>query len=242
MTTRLTSRVQPCDTDEPSPTPAPLLSTVSPPATTTTAPSAAVYDFYRHRSNQLLLAITSVFLCYGGGGAMFWFHAIYRGEQGPPISAPYHWLLDSTLGFIALSPALFFLLPMASQRLKGRASGHRPWAIGALFAVITTPGPIMHDQLVGKGTFLAQQATTVFGRNAAVAAQGLRAAEHPAWSECLLQLAVGLPVYILLTHVAFALSKRLSQPRAEQRTPVPGLLERISNGPQTGASKAIMGH
>lgn len=159
--------------------------------------------FYANRSSRLTLAITSVMLCYGGGGAMFWLHAIVRGEQGPAISAPYHWLLDSTLGFIALSPILFFLIPTAHRTLRRRL---HPLAVGAAFALVTTPGPVIHDKAVGGGTPLAQLATNIFGRDLGVAARNVHAVSHSATSECLLQLAVGLPVYGLLTGAAFALS------------------------------------
>lgn len=162
--------------------------------------------FYGQRSSRVTVAVTAVLLCYGGGGVMFWLHAIYRGEQGPTIAAPYHWLLDSTLGFVALSPVLFVLIPAAHYTVSRRLSRLQPLAVGAGFALVTTPGPVFHDQAVGGGTPLAQLATNVFGRDLAVAARNLHAVSHSASSECLLQLAVGLPVYVLLTQAAFALS------------------------------------
>jgi hypothetical protein len=137
---------------------------------------------------------------------MFWLHAIYRGEQGPPIAAPYHWLLDSTLAFIALAPALFFLIPTAHYIMNHCYRRFQPMAVGCAFAMITTPGPVIHDQAVGGGTPLAQVATKVFGRDMSVVARNLHAVSHSATSECLLQAAVGLPVYMLLTQAAFALS------------------------------------
>jgi hypothetical protein len=170
-----------------------------------TSGASHLRDFYSHRSSRIRVAIASVLLCYGGGAAMFWLHAIYRGEEGPAIAAPYHWLLDSTLGLVALAPAIFFLLPVAHHAIKH----HRrlqPFAVGAAFALITTPGPVIHDQAVGGGTPLAQLATNVFGRDMSVATRNLHAVSHSATSECLLQLAVGLPVYMLLMQAAFSLS------------------------------------
>jgi len=165
-----------------------------------------VGTFYAQRSSRVTAALTSVILCYGGGGAMFWLHAIYRGEQGPAIAAPYHWLLDSTLGLVALSPVIFFLIPAVHHLLSRHRAGVQALAVGAGFALVTTPGPVFHDQAVGGGMPLAQLATNVFGRDLAVAARNLHAVSHSASSECLLQLAVGLPVYIVLTQMAFALS------------------------------------
>ena len=46
--------------------------------------------FYSRPLGWLALLITSASLAYGGGGVMFWFHAIYRGEAGPPINDWYH--------------------------------------------------------------------------------------------------------------------------------------------------------
>jgi len=180
-----------------------------------------LHGFYSRRSHQVQFALTAIALCYGGGGAMFWLHAIYRGEAGPPISAPYHWFLDSTLGLVALAPAIFVLLPVTSRRLGGRRHGLQPVALGVLFAVITTPGPIMHDRVAGHGTPLAQLATSVFGRDAGVAARNLHAVSHSALSECLLQLGVGLPVYVILAHVALRLGRaRTANVRSAQVLPI----------------------
>ena len=65
-----------------------------------------------------------------------------------------------------------------------------------LFGVVTGPGPLLHDWLVGKGTFLADLAERVFGHDQAVAARTAEAATHSAASSVLLQIAVGIPVYV----------------------------------------------
>ena len=126
--------------------------------------------FYRHRSAWLTLAVTSVALCYIGGAAMFWFHAIALGEGGPAISWYAHWLLDSTFAFIALTPALFLIIPFAAWaagRLAAERSEHRPWLYvgltGGLFALVTVPGPIAHDLFVARGTWLADTVTGLIG-------------------------------------------------------------------------------
>lgn len=49
-----------------------------------------VGEFYARPGRGLELAVTSLMLTYGGGAVMFWLHAIYRGEQGPPIADVFH--------------------------------------------------------------------------------------------------------------------------------------------------------
>ena len=171
-----------------------------------------VLDFYVDRRALRLLAVTSVLLTYGGGVAMFWFHAIYRGEQGPAINAVSHWFLDSTLGFVGLSPVVLLLLPAASRLVR---SGDGPrhlrvlfWAVvmGASFALVTAPGPALHNLIAGEGRPLADWATDVFGQNAAVASRAVGARSHSNIVEGILQVAVGLPVYILVSWSALHLS------------------------------------
>jgi hypothetical protein len=168
-----------------------------------------LHDFYSLRTWQSTLVITAILLCYAGGGAMFYLHAIVMGEQGPAIAPVYHWLLDSTLGFIALTPALFFLIPATHHTLKHHAERHHPFAIGAAFAIITAPGPIIHDETVGRGSPGAQLATNFFGRDTAVINPAAHIVTHTVFAECGLQVLVGLPVYIFLSYLAFDARKRL---------------------------------
>ncbi|MFN2609220.1 MAG: hypothetical protein ABR511_15235 [Acidimicrobiales bacterium] len=153
---------------------------------------------YRRPSARLELAVTAVVLCYGGGAAMFSLHALYRGEAGPPINNWFHWGLDSTLGFVALTPVLALLLPLATRVVGGRTAWVRPLLVGATFTLVTGPGPMIHDRFVGAGRPLAHLATTVFGTDPSVALSHVGAVEHSLSSEVALQLAVGLPVYVLL--------------------------------------------
>ena len=171
-----------------------------------------IIDFYGDRRARRLLAVTSVLLTYGGGVAMFWFHAIYRGEQGPPISDVSHWFLDSTLGFVALTPVVLLLLP-AACRLVRSVSGARQlqvlfWAVlvGVSFALVTAPGPALHNLIAGEGQPLANWATDVFGQNAAVASRAIGAHSHSILIEGILQVIFGLPVYIFVAWSAFHLS------------------------------------
>lgn len=169
-------------------------------------------DFYVDKRALRLLAVTSILLTYGGGVAMFWFHAIYRGEQGPAISDVSHWFLDSTLGFVALSPVVLLLLPAASRLVRAT---DRPrylrvmfWAVlmGVSFALVTAPGPALHNLIAGEGRPLADWATDVFGQNASVASRAAGAQSRSGVIEGILQVAVGLPVYILVSWSALHLS------------------------------------
>ncbi len=163
--------------------------------------------FYSRPIGWLALLVSSATLAYGGGGVMFWFHAIYRGEKGPPINDWYHWAFDSSLGFIALTPALFFILPgalWAIDRTRLGASRAKAAAyvalVGVLFGVVTGPGPIMHDFLVGRDTALGKLAVDVFGRDPDVAARV--GGEYSTLSDVILQVAVGVPVYVTVALVA----------------------------------------
>jgi len=166
----------------------------------------AFVDFYRDPVAWLALAVTSVLMCYVGGAVMFWFHAIELGEGGPAISPYVHWFLDSTVGFLTLTPVLVLLLPVATWAAEALAGGVRtlvPWLYavlaGVAFAFVTTPGPIAHDLLVGRGTWLAAQVTEMFGDpNAPLAPRH----EYPVLAALTQQLGAGLPLYIALMLLA----------------------------------------
>ena len=164
--------------------------------------------YYADQSARRLLVVTSIFLTYGGGVVMFWFHALYRGEQGPAIDDVAHWFLDSTLGFVALSPVIFFLIPAAGRLTR---SMNRPRylrllffavLVGASFAFVTGPGPALHNLVAGEGRPLAEWATDVFGHNATVAGRALTAEPRSHVTEGILQVAIGIPVYVLLSWLA----------------------------------------
>ncbi len=178
----------------------------------------SVRAFYSRPLGWLALIVTTLFLSYGGGGVMFWFHAIYRGEEGPAIGNVYHWLFDSTLGFVALTPALFFILPSAlyaidrahirSERLK--AAGF-VFVVGVLFGVVTGPGPFMHDTLVGRTAPLGRAAVRIFGYDSGVAAHNATAVHHSPITEGVLQVLVGAPTYILMGLLALSVIRRLAR-------------------------------
>ncbi len=167
-----------------------------------TTERAAVAAYYSDGRAKLRLAATTLVLFYVGGAAMFWLHAIYRGEQGPPIAHGWHWMLDSSLGFVGLAPVVLVLLPLAQRLARGNLR-LEPVMVGGLFALLTTPGPKLHELIAGAGTPLARAATSVFGTDSQVAASHAHAVENSMVTEILLQLAVGLPVYVVLALVVW---------------------------------------
>lgn len=186
----------------------------------------ALRSFYSQRVGWVALLLTSTVMAYAGGAVMFWFHALYRGERGPAINPWFHWLLDSSLGFIGLTPALFLILPAALwilRRADRASSGVRVASylavVGVLFAAVTGPGPLLHDLVVGHGTVIARWAQGFFGYDPAVAAR--HAAEHPLWAESLYQVSLGVPVYIALASLGLAVirlvARRPTLPRAVGR-------------------------
>lgn len=193
-------------------------------APTHQAPRSAMHglrSFYSQPVGWLALVVTSWFVAYAGGGVMFWFHALYRGERGPAINPWLHWLLDSSLVFFGLMPALFFILPAALWILKG-ARGRSLLArsvryvilVGALFAVVTGPGPLGHDLLVGRGTLIARWAQGFFGYDPAVAAR--HTMEHSLLSEGILQVIIGLPVYTAAAMLGLLATRALSSLRSRR--------------------------
>ncbi len=182
---------------------------------------AQARTFYSQPLGWVALFVTSAILTYGGGSVMFWFHAIHRGEQGPPINDVLHWLLDSTLGFIALTPLLFFILPGALYALRGAATrGSRRKAaayvvlVGVIFGVATGPGPLLHDRLVGAGSPLGELVGMALPHDPAVSARNATATEHSALSEGLLQVIIGVPTYICAGLLAVAAVRAVSGSRS----------------------------
>jgi hypothetical protein len=176
---------------------------------------AAVWNgFYQHRLSYLALIVTSLMLCYVGGGAMFWFHAVELGEGGPAISWYAHWMLDSTFGFIALTPALAVIIPLAAWVAGEIGGGLRPrllpWlyavVAGAFFAVVTIPGPLAHNLIVGRGTWIANEATSLVGDPS----QPLTpVSDYPVLAALTQQLGAAVPIYLGLSLVSVLLIRRL---------------------------------
>jgi len=190
-----------------------------------------VREFYRQPFAWLLLVVTDLTLVYGGGAAMFWYHSYFLGEGGPAISPYLHWFVDSTAGLVGLTPVLFVILPIAARAAwdaapvrahsmtQGPAAARtssttaqrstrnnvRPVSFmavgGILFALATAPGPIVHDNLVGRGTWLAGEITKLWGNG-----RPLPATHHlTPITAVLTQEAFGLPLYPALMGILLVL-------------------------------------
>jgi hypothetical protein len=171
-----------------------------------------IRGFYKHRIAWLALAISALVLVYGGGALMFWYHSIYLGEGGPAISPVLHYLIDSSAGFVALVPALAVILPVtARQATRYTGSQKGMFAVyamlgGTLFALATVPGPLFHDRFVGRGTWVANQLTRLWG-NGSVPGPAHHYAPPVSMS---LQLAFALPVYIGLMALTLLAIRQLT--------------------------------
>lgn len=167
----------------------------------------SIVAFYRDPLSWLGLITTAVLLCYVGGAAMFWFHSEYLGEGGPAIPWEAHWLLDSTFGFVSLTPVLAVILPLAVRVTASITESPRAVSlrlkfsiiVGTAFALITTPGPIAHDLIVGRGTWIANEVTTWLGDPNAQPAAGHH---YAVLAKLTQQLGFGLPLYMLLAYIS----------------------------------------
>ena len=176
--------------------------------------------FYRQPFAWLLFVVSDLTLVYGGGAAMFWYHSYFLGEGGPAISPYLHWLVDSTAGLVGLTPVLFVILPIAARAawdagparsVDAQAPDENPirrvrpvtfMAVGGiLFALATAPGPIVHDRLVGRGTYLATQITRLWGDGRPLGPHH----ELTPVSAILTQESFGLPLYLALMGVLLVL-------------------------------------
>jgi hypothetical protein len=179
-----------------------------------------VVSFYRDPLAWFGLLVSMAVLAYLGGAVMFILHALVLGELGPAISPVTHWALDSTLGFIGLAPIVALILPLAAWAACPDGGAVRPAMFagvgGVLFALGTGPGPIAHDLLVGRGTWLANRVTEVLGGAATT-----EPAQHiqPA-SEALsigLQVLVGVPTYVVLVWLALRVIRAVTRTRQASR-------------------------
>ncbi|MFD0742640.1 hypothetical protein ACFQ1L_13130 [Phytohabitans flavus] len=196
----------------------PSIRTVLTPAPTSGPPLSprAYVTFYRDPASRLALLVTAITMCYAGGIAMFWFHAIYLDEGGPAISWVVHWLLDSSFAFVALTPALALIMPFAVwvARSVAPASNHLiPWlyaaVAGTAFALATTPGPLAHDLVVGRGTWVADQVTQAMGDPSAPLPP---TADYPPLAAMAQQLGAGVPLYVALMALTVILLRTLLRP------------------------------
>ncbi|MBE1464882.1 hypothetical protein [Kibdelosporangium phytohabitans] len=162
--------------------------------------------FYRDPVARLTLVITSLLLCYAGGAAMFYVHGIHFNEGGPAISPYLHWFIDSTVGFIGLTPAIAVLLPLTTRFVAGRPAWVFPVLLGGLFTVVTIPGPLVHDLFVARGTPLANLITHHFGDPSMVMPPPTPYSDLAKMTH---QVIGGLPAYVLLSTVAYLLVRAI---------------------------------
>lgn len=183
---------------------------------------ASLIAYYRQPFAWKALLITSVMLTYIGGAIMFWFHAVELGEGGPQISWYAHWLLDSTFAFIGLTPALLLIMPFgawAANRIVPNDNARLPWIYvaitGLLFALVTVPGPVAHDLIVGRGTWIATKVTDMIGDPSAPLAP---AVDYPLVGALSQQLGFGVPVYLLMSALSVMLVRAMMGRRQVRRT------------------------
>jgi hypothetical protein len=184
----------------------------------------ALRAYYSDRLSWVALGVTSILLCYGGGLFMFWFHAVELGEGGPAISWYTHWLLDSTVGFVALTPVLFLVMPLAVYwsgivtGLTRPAAARATYAVlaGGAFALATVPGPVVHNTFVGRGTWLADKVTAWIGDPSAPLAP---AEEYSVPALLSQQLGAAVAAYLLLTLLAVMIVRGLVARRSPRRAP-----------------------
>jgi hypothetical protein len=135
---------------------------------------------------------------------MFWYHSVYLGEGGPAISPVLHWFVDSSAGFVFLTPVVAVVIPIAARtasRYSGKLSGaYFAMTGGTLFALATVPGPVMHDNFVGRGTWLANEITRLWGDGSVPGPSH----HYTVPASLSLQLAFALPVYIALMWLLWA--------------------------------------
>lgn len=168
----------------------------------------ALHRFYARSGERVALAATAVALFYGGGIATFWLHAVHRREAGPPIADVYHWFLDGTLGFVALTPVLAVLVPIAARLARGRLLRYA-LVLGLLFTAVTAPGPFLHNIVAGGGTPLADVVTEVVGTDGSVRERVEQAEHHSAVEEGLVQVLAGLPTYTVIILMVEAARRRV---------------------------------
>jgi hypothetical protein len=186
---------------------------------------AAVRDFYSKPVAWFGLLVCGIGLAYGGGAVLFWFHSVYLGEGGPAISPWMHWLVDSSAGFLGLTPVIALMLPLAvwvatspshsaraGRRPEHAARQHRTTALargallgGGLLALTTAPAPLLHDALIGRGTWLAARITELLGGD-------YQPTGHPRHASVLVRMAeqvtVAVPTYAVFTALGLLALRR----------------------------------
>lgn len=161
---------------------------------------------YRDPLAWRVLLVTSVAYCYGAGLVLFWYHSIALGKGGPAMHWSAHWLIDDTIAFLALTPVLALAQPFIaawsvrlSRNPRRSGAAARPWfwyipLCGLVFALVTAPGPHVHDAVVGAGTPLAELLVSAIGNPEAATTH---AHHYAAPVQAFQQVAAGAVVYPL---------------------------------------------
>jgi hypothetical protein len=166
-------------------------------------------DYYRAPLAWFGLLVTLAVTAYAGGAVLFILHAFILGELGPAISPMVHWALDSTLGFVGFAPVVALIVPVAAWAATRLAGAVRPLPFalvgGTLFALAAGPGPIVHDLLVGRDTWLANHVTELVGGDVTTAAQHVHGDEVSQVLSIGSQFVVAVPTYVLLMWASLTL-------------------------------------
>lgn len=177
-----------------------------------------VRSFYADRIGLVGALACAVVLVYAGGAAMLWFHSMYLGEGGPGISPWVHWALDSTAGLFGLTPLILLIIPVAAA--ASSAVDHPRVTVpvfatitGTLLAVVTAPGPLLHDALIGRGTWMAARVTEWFGNEHLHATGEPQDLSIPL--RMLQQIAAGIPIYVALSLMALSVIRGIHRVFAE---------------------------
>jgi hypothetical protein len=162
---------------------------------------------------------------------MFWFHAIYLGEGGPSISPYLHWALDSTAGFLGLTPAIAIIIPLAAwtamepgpggARIGRVRAGRFALVGGVLLALVTAPAPLFHDNFLARGTWLGEHITDMWGGSQYVSAHVHHEVEASPLFEMGQQVVAGIPTYIPLMFVGLLLARAMARLGRGGVTPAP---------------------
>ncbi|MGH2708479.1 MAG: hypothetical protein ACRDJK_09325, partial [Actinomycetota bacterium] len=83
--------------------------------------------------------------------------------------------------------------------------------VGVAFGVVTGPGPLLHNMMVGPSSALGSLAVWIFGHDPGVAMRNVDVPTHSWMREAFLQVAVGVPVYIASGALALVVVRALAR-------------------------------
>jgi hypothetical protein len=79
---------------------------------------------------------------------------------------------------------------------------------GTLLALIAMPAPIIHDEFIGRGTWMAAQITELWGQGHHPTGRPQEVSVVVALQQ---QLAAGIPIYVAVLWVTVAVSRTLAR-------------------------------